>query len=390
MPTGANDVPDAKVWGWSSLGDDWKVCILANAGLAVLYTLRINVSVAIVDMADQYDYTSSQSGLILACFYIGYMLGQVPFSLLCMCNKNWVREIFATSLFLPSFLTLITPFFAQEFWMVCLLRVLTGLTESATFPATYEIFYFVGTSPSRRTKMVSFIMSGVYIGTIIGFLGAGLLVGSTLPITDDTDVGGWPSCFYVFGLVGMIFCPFFIYMCPDLEETHQYSISMSRLSISLSRSALDEGTIHEGLLTDSSSPHSEGAADHSQKHHDKSDLRNGTVEGRTIGEVMKEVPWRAFFTNRVSLTLLVNGYNFGFLTYLMLSEVPKPNPIPHFRYSALPTVTWTWNPNLNPKVTNLSLRRRGYLVAQCGTLQCARLLVHVPGSEWHRTCTRAV
>ena len=100
------------------------------------------------------------------------------------------------------------------------IRVLIGFFESATFPA---LFYFfpVWVPLAEKTFMIPFIVSGMYVGEIIGFSLSGALAGSSIYIGGDF-YGGWPSIFYVFGLSGILWFPLWIYAAHESPAVHPY------------------------------------------------------------------------------------------------------------------------------------------------------------------------
>lgn len=106
----------------------------------------------------------------------------------------------------------------MSFGMALFIRVLIGFFESATFPA---LFYFfpIWVPLAEKTFMIPFIVSGMYVGEIIGFSLSGALAGSTIYINGDF-YGGWPSIFYIFGLCGLLWFPIWIYFAHESPATH--------------------------------------------------------------------------------------------------------------------------------------------------------------------------
>ena len=54
-------------------------------GFALVYMMRANLSVAVLDMESQFrwaKYPSDPKGIVLSTFFIGYIFGQVPGGLL--------------------------------------------------------------------------------------------------------------------------------------------------------------------------------------------------------------------------------------------------------------------------------------------------------------------
>lgn len=61
--------------------------------------------------------------------------------------------------------------------------------------------------------------SGIYVGEVIGFSLSGLLVNSTIMI-GGVDCGGWPSLFYVFGMLGVLWFPVWMYLSCETPCAH--------------------------------------------------------------------------------------------------------------------------------------------------------------------------
>jgi MFS family permease len=122
---------------------------------------------------------------------------------------------------IPSFLTMLVPMACRHsLGMALFMRVLIGFFESATFPAVYH-FFPLWVPIAEKTFMIPFIVSGMYIGEIIGFSLSGALAGSTIYINGDF-YGGWPSIFYVFGLAGLLWFPIWAYLAQESPASHPY------------------------------------------------------------------------------------------------------------------------------------------------------------------------
>ena len=69
--------------------------------------------------------------------------------------------------------------------------------------------------------MIPFILSGVYVGEMIGFSLSGYLANSEMYINGD-NYGGWPSIFYVFGLAGLVWFPLWAIAAHESPSVHPY------------------------------------------------------------------------------------------------------------------------------------------------------------------------
>jgi len=86
------------------------------------------------------------------------------------------------SVLIPSILTVLIPIAASKSYSIILiLRLLIGLFESASFPAIYY-FFPLWIPIKEKSIYIPLVFSGMYFGTIFGFLFSGLLVSSDFVI----------------------------------------------------------------------------------------------------------------------------------------------------------------------------------------------------------------
>lgn len=98
--------------------------------------------------------------------------------------------------------------------MALFARVLIGLCASGTFPATYG--FFRNWIPNdERTIMIPIVFSGIYLGEIVSFPICGVLTEAQIPL-----FGGWESCYYLFGLVGVVWFPLWARNAFEHPEQH--------------------------------------------------------------------------------------------------------------------------------------------------------------------------
>ena len=197
----------------------WEFLWLVFAGIVICYTLRVNMSVAAQSMMKELDWTENQRGSVLSSFYWGYALGQIPSSFLMMRGTFSPMWTFGLAILIPSILTMLVPVCARySYEMALAIRMAIGFVESATFPACYQ-FYVVWIPPQIKTYMIAVMLSGTYVGEIIGFSLSGVLVENTIMI-GQIDIGHWPSVFYIFGMLGVIWFPVWCIYAYESPEVH--------------------------------------------------------------------------------------------------------------------------------------------------------------------------
>ena len=108
----------------------FKVVFLSFLAVFICYIDRVNISVAIIPMQEQFGWSESQVGIILGSFYFGYMITMILGGYLA--DKYGGKKVLGYALLIWSLFTIITPFFAyQGLWWLILIRILMGLGEGA-------------------------------------------------------------------------------------------------------------------------------------------------------------------------------------------------------------------------------------------------------------------
>ncbi|KAF8787046.1 Vesicular glutamate transporter 3 like protein [Argiope bruennichi] len=236
----------------------------AFLGLCVAYALRVNISVAIVAMVNQTaehkpskDNTSDEcfvspreifsnstsepikdgeflwspemQGVVLGAFYYGYVISQIPGGRLAeLYSGKWV---FGISTFLTSILTLLTPIAARKgVGYLIAVRAIEGLLQGVELPV---MIYMVGqwAPDSEKGLLATIVRCGISIGAV-----------ASMPLTGylcDSDLfGGWPSAFYIMGLIGCLWFVFWCLLVTDTPLTHPF-ISEKELKYITSNQRVD-------------------------------------------------------------------------------------------------------------------------------------------------------
>jgi len=174
----------------------YKVIFLSFLAVSICYIDRVNISVAIIPMQEQFGWSEFQVGIILSSFYFGYMVTLIIGGYLA--DKYGGKKVLGYGLLIWSFFTIITPFFAYSgLWWLIFIRILMGLGEGITFPSWHAI-YARWIPFNERTRAVAFTNSGIAAGTLFGYAVAALIIAKY----------SWEWVFYLFGILG-IFWYFF-------------------------------------------------------------------------------------------------------------------------------------------------------------------------------------
>ena len=166
---------------------------LCFAATFICYIDRVNISVAIIPMAEQFGWDGRTKGLVLSSFFVGYLLAMVPGGMLA--NRFGGKTLLGGALVGWSLFTLLTPLAAAASLAALLLvRIGMGLGEAATFPAAINLFAR-WLPESERSRAVTINLAGIPLGTVFGLTASAALV----------TAYGWPSVFYIFGAGGLLF-----------------------------------------------------------------------------------------------------------------------------------------------------------------------------------------
>ena len=120
---------------------------------------------------------------------------------------------FGISILAQSIISLLTPVAARLHLSVfLLLRVLSGLSSGFQVPAVYALIAR-WSAPKSRSHIVTVMVNGISAGLFVGMTLSGVLC-------DHGFAGGWPSVFYVFGMVGCLWSAAWLLLVYDSPSTH--------------------------------------------------------------------------------------------------------------------------------------------------------------------------
>ncbi len=188
----------------------FKVIFLSFLAVSICYIDRVNISVAIIPMQEQFGWSEFHVGIILSSFYFGYMFTLIVGGYLA--DKYGGKKVLGYGLLIWSFFTIITPFFAYSgLWWLVFIRILMGLGEGITFPSWHAI-YARWIPFNERTRAVAFTNSGIAAGTVFGYAVAALIISSY----------SWEWVFYLFGVLGVFWYFFWNRSVTSFPENSKY------------------------------------------------------------------------------------------------------------------------------------------------------------------------
>ena len=208
----------------------WQIVFMMALAFVLCNMDKVNMSVAVIPMAKELGWSATERGLVSSSFFWGYSLTQIP--------AGWVStsiggsKVLMAGVALWSIGTLVAPPAAHmSLFALCATRVFVGLGEglapsSATnvlarvIPEYVVIFvrlYFLtlhyhlcrySVRRRERARAVTAVFGGLDVGSALGLTLCGPLI----------HWFGWQSVFYLFAILGLIWCLAWPLVKPETRE----------------------------------------------------------------------------------------------------------------------------------------------------------------------------
>uniref|UniRef100_H2ZN04 Sialin n=1 Tax=Ciona savignyi TaxID=51511 RepID=H2ZN04_CIOSA len=205
-------------------------------GMFNVYSLRTNLSVAIVAMVNSsgesdvnssnvcpdrgqtssdtantngiFDWNSAEQGLVLGCYFYGYIVSNVPGAWLA--RRYGIRLVLGIAMLLSSIITLFTPLAARSsFALFVALRIILGFFQGVSFP-TMQGAWGLWAPPMERSALISAHIAGSSFGTCVTLPVAGVIA----------DQLGWEAVFYVTGGVALLWSCIWLAIIHNSPSVH--------------------------------------------------------------------------------------------------------------------------------------------------------------------------
>nr|XP_033794054.1 sialin [Geotrypetes seraphini] len=217
----------------------YNLAVLALFGFLILYALRVNLSVALVNMVKpnssmsenasasvcpahstspqkphnitgkQYSWDADTQGWILGSFFYGYIITQIPGGFLA--SRIGGKLLLGFGVLGTAIFTLLTPLAADlGVGYLLAVRALEGLGEGVTFPAMHAM-WSSWAPPMERSRLLSLSYAGAQLGTVVSLPLSGLIC----------YYMDWAYVFYIFGALGIVWFVFWCWLVSDTPETHR-------------------------------------------------------------------------------------------------------------------------------------------------------------------------
>lgn len=174
---------------WDAVPSRFRIVVLCCAAFMLCNMDKVNLSLAIIPMAQSFHWPASIAGLIQSSFFWGYMAFQIPGGYLC--SRYGGRRLMPIAVGLWSLASLSVPFIGGTVGGLCLARAAVGLGEAVAPSAITDMV--ARTVPvSERSRVTSFIFAGLSAGSILALFSCSVLI----------ERVGWESGFLLFALGG--------------------------------------------------------------------------------------------------------------------------------------------------------------------------------------------
>uniref|UniRef100_A0A7N0UTX4 Major facilitator superfamily (MFS) profile domain-containing protein n=1 Tax=Kalanchoe fedtschenkoi TaxID=63787 RepID=A0A7N0UTX4_KALFE len=177
---------------WEQFPKRWLIVLLCFAAFLLCNMDRVNMSIAILPMSQEFNWNSATVGLIQSSFFWGYLLTQIVGGI--WADKIGGKQVLGFGVVWWSLATVLTPVAARlglPFLLV--MRAFMGIGEGVAMPAMNNLLS-KWIPISERSRSLALVYSGMYLGSVVGLAFSPILIHKF----------GWPSVFYSFGSLGSI------------------------------------------------------------------------------------------------------------------------------------------------------------------------------------------
>ncbi|XP_043720466.1 probable anion transporter 6, chloroplastic isoform X2 [Telopea speciosissima] len=262
---------------WKDLPLRYKLIGTTSLAFVICNMDKVNLSIAIIPMSHQFGWNSSMAGLVQSSFFWGYALSQLPGG---WCAKIFGgRQVLEIGVFSWSLATMLVPSVAGFMPGLVLSRILVGIGEGVSPSAATDLI--ARTIPlEERSRAVAFVFGGLSVGSVLGLLLAPPLIQNF----------GWESVFYIFGILGLLWCLGFQFVKEGQSSFTGQNISRNFTSIA-------------------SFPSNWGT-------------KPWNASLKELSVSLKDVPWKEFFQSRAVWAMIYVHFCGSWGHYTCLSWLP--------------------------------------------------------------------
>jgi MFS transporter, ACS family, glucarate transporter len=234
---------------------------------------RTNISIAGVQIAEEFGIDNSRLGWVFSAFLVGYASFQIPGGVLI--RRFGQRRVLSFCIVLWGVFTVLTalvpPTMSGAVGVLFLVRVLLGASSAVMYPAANQ--FVERWFPSNER--------GKGNGIVFGGVGLGSAIAPPL-LTSIILVYGWHDAFWFCAIVGVLAAAVWFAVSRDTPEQHPWISSEELAMISAGRGDLKDKAIEE--------------------------------ETNKAG-----VPWLRIFSSKEVLALMASYFTYGYISWIFFS-----------------------------------------------------------------------
>lgn len=267
---------------WDALPGRYKTVFATSIAFIICNMDKVNISVAIIPMAQDFGWSPTTTGLVQSSFFYGYLLSQIPGGYIV--SRYGGRVILPAGVIVWSGATAAVPILASTVAGLCISRAAVGLGEGVA-PSSATDIVARAIDPKERSRAISFIFGGLHVGSLLGLLVAPVII----------ENFGWQVVFYLFGGLGLAWSAWFEKVNNKIKEDEPDVA----LALSMSDDEAEELELEKAGMSNNGGSHGGGVISHKQS-----------------------IPWRSFLRNRPIQALAYTHFCNNWFHYTMLAWLP--------------------------------------------------------------------
>lgn len=186
-PGEEENVPETENGWWQKR---WTIVGLCFVAFLLCNMDRVNMSIAILPMSEEFAWSPLTVGLVQSSFFWGYLLTQIVGGI--WADTVGGKQVLGFGVVWWSLATILTPFAAKLGLPVLLFaRACMGIGEGVAMPAMNNMLS-KWVPVEERSRSLALVYSGMYLGSVLGLSVSPSLI----------HAFGWPSVFFSFGSLG--------------------------------------------------------------------------------------------------------------------------------------------------------------------------------------------
>jgi MFS transporter, ACS family, solute carrier family 17 (sodium-dependent inorganic phosphate cotransporter), other len=296
---------------WTTLPGRYKTTFATSLAFVICNMDKVNISVAIIPMSQDFGWSPTTTGLVQSSFFYGYLLSQIPGGYIV--SRYGGRVILPAGVIMWSAATAAVPVLASTVAGLCISRAAVGLGEGVA-PSSATDIVARAIDPKERSRAISFIFGGLHVGSLLGLLVAPPII----------EKFGWPVVFYLFGGIGLAWSAWFENLNnaikrdePDvaqalaMSDDEDYDLWKTKQQ----RTGNNSNEVLEYLSTRS---------DDEEEEEIESSISAGSSGGHGGGVIShkQRIPWRSFLRSTPIQALAYTHFCNNWFHYTMLAWLP--------------------------------------------------------------------